>query len=74
MTIAFVGNSFLCSNECTKETVKEIIRNSISNTTNVICYLSGYGDFDEMCARACRELKREYNYIELVYASLYLSL
>ena len=55
-----------------KEKVKEqILKNT--NGEAVICYLGGYGDFDEICARACRELKRAYKSIELVYVMPYIT-
>ena len=54
--------------------VKEQIRNNIIDVKPVTCYLGGYGDFDEICARACRELKQEYDDIEVVYVTPYISL
>ena len=54
--------------------VKEQIRNNIIDVKLVTCYLGGYGDFDEICARACRELKQEYDDIEVVYVTPYISL
>ncbi len=74
MKIAFAGHSSVYSNEKVKEMVKEQIRNNIIDANIVTCYLGGYGDFDEICARACRELKQEYDDIELVYVTPYISL
>lgn len=74
MTIAFVGHSFVTSSNRVKEMVKEQIRNNIIEPESVICYLGGYGDFDDICASACRELKREYANIEAVYVTPYISL
>jgi len=54
--------------------VKEQIRKSIIDVTRITCYLGGYGDFDKICARACRELKQEYDGLELVYVTPYISL
>ena len=72
MTIAFAGHSFISSFDEVKEKVKEQIRNNIIGAELVICYLGGYGDFDDICARACIELKREYGKIELVYVTPYI--
>ena len=74
MTITFAGHSFIFSNNKVKEMVKEQIRNNIIDVKLVTCYLGGYGDFDEICARACRELKQEYDDIEVVYVTPYISL
>ena len=74
MTITFAGHSFISSNNKVKEMVKEQIRNNIIDVKLVTCYLGGYGDFDEICARACRELKQEYDDIEVVYVTPYISL
>ena len=69
MTITFAGHSFISSNNKVKEMVKEQIRNNIIDVKLVTCYLGGYGDFDEICARACRELKQKYDDIEVVYVT-----
>ena len=74
MIIAFAGHSFISSRHEVKEMVKEQIRNNIIDVKLVTCYLGGYGDFDEICARACRELKQEYDDIEVVYVTPYISL
>ena len=74
MVLTFVGHSFISSSKRVKEIVKEQIRNNISGAESVICYLSGYGDFDEICACACRELKQECAEIEIVYITPYIRL
>ena len=74
MTITFAGHSLITSIDCIKEMVKEQIRNIIIDSEMVICYLGGYGDFDNICALACKELKREYSGIEVVYIAPYISL
>ena len=74
MIIAFAGHSFISSFERTKEMVKEQIRNSIAYEKKAIFYLGGYGDFDEVCAYACRELKQEFDFIERIYVTPYISL
>ena len=67
MIITFAGHALISLTERIKETVKEQIQNHITQTEPVTCYLGGYGDFDAICAHACRELKREYSNIEVVY-------
>ena len=73
MTISFIGHSVISSQSKVKEMVKEQIRGKITNG-KLVCYLGGYGDFDVICACACRELKQKYDGIELVYVTPYLSL
>lgn len=74
MKIAFSGHSVVSFSNKVKEMVKEHIRNNITEFESVICYLGGYGDFDKICACACRELKEEYAGIELVYVTPYIRL
>ena len=74
MIIAFAGHSFISPKNKIKEMVKEQLRNNIIDVKFITCYLGGYGDFDEICARACRELKQEYDNIELVYVTPFISL
>ncbi len=74
MKITFVGHSLISSGNKVKEIVKELIRNHMIGEQFVTCYLGGYGAFDEICARACRELKEECDRIEVVYVAPYMSL
>ncbi|MBQ7386936.1 MAG: hypothetical protein IJW03_02090 [Clostridia bacterium] len=74
MIITFAGHSLVSSSDSVKEMVKEQIRNNIIDTEHIICYLGGYGDFDEICLRACSELKQQYSRIETVYVTPYISL
>ena len=74
MVITFVGHSFVASIETVKKCVKEQIQNNINPCEVAICYLGGYGEFDELCAMACRDLKRKGLNIHLVYVTPYISL
>ena len=57
MTISFTGHSFIPSKAAVKEIVKEQIGIIAKDADCVTCYLGGYGDFDEICATVCTELK-----------------
>ena len=72
MIITFSGHSFISSKNKIKEVVNEIVLSNISNQESVICYLGGYGDFDEICATACREIKKEHPKLQLIYVTPYL--
>lgn len=73
MIIAFAGHSLVASGDRVKEMVKDQIRNYITGVKHVTCYLGGYGEFDRICACACRELKKEYNSMEVVYVTPYMN-
>ena len=74
MTVTFVGHSLVLLWDRVMEVVKEKIRNCISECKSVTFYLGGYGEFDKLCASACRELKREREGIDLVYVTPYFEL
>lgn len=74
MIITFAGHFTISSANRVKEIVKEQIRKNISDSQSVTCYLGGYGDFDKICACACRELKKEYDCISVVYVTPYIRL
>ena len=73
MIITFVGHSFVADQAKVKEAVKNLIREIIVTSDTCICYLGGYGEFDELCAGACRELKAEGKKVQTVYVTPYLS-
>ena len=72
MTISFAGHSFVPSRDAIREIVKLQIRKNIVKKDRVVCYVGGYGDFDIICALACRELKIEGYNIESVYVTPYI--
>ena len=74
MTITFLGHSFVSSRIKIKKAVNEQMLNNISKHESVLCYLGGYGDFDEICAAACREIKKEYPKLQLIYVTPYFNL
>ncbi len=73
MIISFAAHSNISSSNIIKELVKEQIRKTTVYSNLITCYLGGYGGFDEICAAACREVKREGLEIELVYVTPYIS-
>ena len=72
MIITFLGHAHISMNDRIKETVKAQIRSLLTGKP-ITCYLGGYGDFDDICARACKELKQKYD-IETVYVTPYVTL
>ena len=73
MIISFIGHSFVFPEKEVKEILQEQIINNIPHSTPVTCYTGGYGDFDQICAHVCKELKKEYQNIEVVYITPYLN-
>lgn len=73
MKISFAGHSMISINSGVKEIVKEQIRVNIKNEETITCYLGGYGEFDAICASACKELREEYNNIEIIYVTPYMN-
>lgn len=74
MIISFAGHAVVSSSERVKNTVKEQIKKNIVSAKRVTFYLGGYGAFDEICARVCSDLKQEYDNIEVVYVTPYMTL
>ena len=74
MIISFAGHASVPSNNELKEIIKDQIRKNITSSDFITFYLGGYGAFDEVCALACRELKKEYKNVELVYVTPYINL
>ncbi|MBR2721242.1 MAG: DUF1273 family protein [Clostridia bacterium] len=74
MIISFAGHSCVPLKSRVKELVREQIQKHLINEKKVTFYLGGYGEFDAICARVCRELKQEHTNIELVYITPFISL
>ena len=74
MTITFAGHSFISSADKIEKIVTEQIQNNIIDIESITFYIGGYGDFDRICALACKKIKKEFTGIEVVYVTPYLSL
>ena len=72
MIIAFTGHSSISDKDNVKKTVKQLLLKIIPENGGVTFYLGGYGDFDEICASVCRELKAKYRDLETVFVTPYL--
>ena len=72
MIITFCGHSNCLFNDEEKEKLKQhLIKEIIKNPTCKF-YLGGYGDFDSLCLRTLRELKKEFQDIELIFITPYI--
>ena len=73
MIISFVGHSSLVSCDNLVEEVKlAIFDNQIPNEKTIF-YCGGYGDFDKLSAKACRQIQKQYKNCEIVFITPYLT-
>ena len=72
MIITFCGHSVCLFNDDIEEQLKNIIVSEIIKNPTCKFYLGGYGDFDSLCLRTLRELKKEFQDIELIFITPYL--
>ena len=72
MIITFCGHSNCLFNDDVKEQLKNILVGEIIKNPTCKFYLGGYGDFDSLCLRTLRELKKEFLDIELIFITPYL--
>ena len=73
MTVTFFGHSTVTDFTDIKELLYQTVKNLIAGEDKVVFYLGGYGDFDNMAARVCRELKSEHKQVEVVFVTPYLT-
>ena len=60
MIITFCGHSNCLFSDEEKEELKQLIIKEIRKNPTCKFYLGGYGDFDSLCLRTLRELKKEF--------------
>ena len=72
MVITFCGHSNCLFSDEEKEKLKQLLIKEIRKNPTCKFYLGGYGDFDSLCLRTLRELKKEFQDIELIFITPYL--
>ena len=72
MIITFCGHSDFLFSDDVKQQLKNILIKEIRKNPTCQFYLGGYGDFDSLCLRTLRELKKEFQDIELIFITPYL--
>ena len=72
MTITFCGHSNCLFSDEEKEKLKQLLIKEIRKNPTCSFYLGGYGDFDSLCLRTLRELKKDFPDIELLFITPYL--
>ena len=73
IVITFVGHGSLCYGDEVFQKVIETVKASLPPNEKVSFYCGGYGNFDHLCARACRKLMEEGVFAELVFVTPYLN-
>ena len=72
MIITFCGQSNYLFSDEEKEKLKQLLIKEIRKNPTCKFYLGGYGDFDSLCLRTLRELKKEFQSIELIFITPYI--
>ena len=66
MVITFVGHSKLYMTDCLVEKIENTIFNKISGADKIKFYCGGYGDFDNLCLKACHLIRQSGVHCEIV--------
>lgn len=74
MIITFIGHSSIIINDTLYNKIKNTITEKISTDSSVTFYCGGYGQFDDLCASICREIKCNNKNCEIVFITPYLNL
>lgn len=72
MIITFCGHSQVIFTDEEKSLLRNILVDEINKSPTCKFFLGGYGDFDSLCLRTLRELKKEFQDIELIFITPYL--
>ena len=72
MVITFCGHSNCLFSDEEKEKLKQILIKEITKNPTCKFYLGGYGDFDSLCLQTLRELKKEFQDVELIFITPYI--
>ena len=72
MVITFCGHSDFLFSDDVRQQLKNILVSEIIKNPTCKFYLGGYGDFDSLCLRTLRELKKEFQSIELIFITPYI--
>ena len=72
MIITFCGHSNCLFSDEEKKKLKHILIKEITKNSTCKFYLGGYGNFDGLCLRTLRELKKEFQDIELIFITPYI--
>ena len=73
MIVTFLGHRSLYSVAGLSDIIEKTICENIKFNDKIVFYCGGYGDFDNLCAKICRSIKRTYSNCEIVFITPYLN-
>ena len=73
MIITFFGHSTISDEGKLFEKVLRILTLCIDRERHVTFYCGGYGDFDRLCARACRAIKKQFPLCNVAFVTPYIT-
>ena len=73
MIITFVGHSKMQTNDHLADRLEEAIRENLPMKDKFSFYCGGYGDFDNLCAKVCRDIAAERKNCEVLLITPYLT-
>ena len=73
VVISFIGHRHLYNSNILFESVRQAIVENIDFVERVVFFCGGYGDFDDLCARACRSVKQQIKNCEIVFVTPYMT-
>ena len=73
MVITFLGHSSLYVTDKLRNELYHTIKKIIHQGDSVSFYCGGYGDFDNLCARICRSIKKESPFCEIFFITPYIT-
>ncbi len=72
MIVTFIGHSVLPADHDLYHKLRKLILELVQKEEKISFYCGGYGEFDALCVKVCRELKPELPCSETVYVTPYL--
>lgn len=73
MIITFVGHSSISNHNDVYQKIKQTIIENTSNDEKTSFYCGGYGDYDNLCAKACKSLKEDELHCEVIFITPYIT-
>ena len=73
MIITFAGHRHITERDEIACKLREQLLLLISEEEKTLFYLGGYGEFDNLCLKVCRELKKDFPNTELVFVTPYIT-
>jgi hypothetical protein len=72
MIITFLGHRSILNCDALFEKIKSILLENTNVHEKISFYCGGYGDFDHLCARVCRDVQKNNPNCEIVFVTPYI--